>query len=183
MGGAEGLQTRAAALEAEGLARVAALEAEERDLRAPLASEAAAVAAERLRVSNAARMLNAEAEGLRARARQLDFQASSLAHQLEEKEALLLQEKAQAERKGEEVAQAKAQLETALQVYRAAEVARLDPGWRDWGNVFGRGLPAPLLAKVAEKVVAQHEARWATHLKGVLGWPEEKIQEEMAERK
>ena len=94
--------------EAEGLqARVAALQAEERALRAPLASEADAVAALRRRrfeASNAARMLNAEAEGLRARARQLDFQASSLAHQLEEKEALLLQEKAQAERKGEEVA-------------------------------------------------------------------------------
>ena len=37
--------------------------------------------------------------------------------------------------------------------------------WRDWGNRYGEGLPATVLAKVAGKVVAQTEAGWAAYLK------------------
>ena len=45
----------------------------------------------------------------------------------------------------------------------------------DWA-----GLPEDLLVKIAETLVAQTEAGY---LKGALGWPEERIQDHMAERK
>ena len=48
----------------------------------------------------------------------------------------------------------------------------------DWAN-----LPADLLAKVAEMLVAQNEAEWAAWLKEDGLWSEEEIQEKMAERK
>ena len=47
----------------------------------------------------------------------------------------------------------------------------------DWA-----GLPEDLLVKVAGTLVAQSEAAWAAELP-VWGWAEDKIQEEMAERK
>ena len=59
----------------------------------------------------------------------------------------------------------------------AAGVAPED--WRDWAG----GLPAEVLETVAGKVVAQTEAGWGAFLKGVLSWTEERIQEEMADRK
>ena len=211
MGGAapeaEGLRARAAALEAEGLARVAGLEAEERALRAPLAGEAAAVAAERYRVARAVAKLRARAEGLRARCRpyrrlprratgaepewyeaeELDLQAKNLEEDLKEKEALLgkAMRNAGATQKGEEVAQAKAELETALRVHRAAEVASRDPGWRDWGAVLAQNsLPAEVLEKIAGTHSAQTEAMQAAYLKERRpDWSEREIQREMAKRK
>ena len=50
----------------------------------------------------------------------------------------------------------------------------------DWAN-----LPADLLAKVAETLVAQTEAGWAARLKWLdpIYWTEARIQEKMAERK
>ena len=50
--------------------------------------------------------------------------------------------------------------------------------WRDWAG----GVPADVLAKVAETFVAQTEARWAAELKKT-GCSEAGIQERMAERK
>ena len=64
----------------------------------------------------------------------------------------------------------------------AAGVAEED--WRDWGNAFGEGLPAEVLAKVAEKLVALKEAAWVVHLKEHRSWMgEEAIQHMMAWRK
>ena len=45
----------------------------------------------------------------------------------------------------------------------AAGVAEED--WRDWGDRFGGGLPADVLATIAGKVVAQTAAGWAAFLK------------------
>ena len=54
--------------------------------------------------------------------------------------------------------------------------------WRDWGNRFGEGLPAEVLAKIAETHAAQAEADWAAGLKrrDPDWWTEERIQEETA---
>ena len=54
--------------------------------------------------------------------------------------------------------------------------------WRDWGNRFGEGLPADVLAKIAETHAAQAEADWAAGLKrrDPDWWTEERIQEETA---
>ena len=51
--------------------------------------------------------------------------------------------------------------------------------WRDWGNRFGEGLPAEVLAKIAE---THAEADWAAGLKrkNPDWWTEERIQEETA---
>ena len=49
--------------------------------------------------------------------------------------------------------------------------------WRDWA-----GLPPDLLVKIAETLVAQHEAGWAAWHKR-LGFSEEAIQRQMAVRK
>ena len=66
---------------------------------------------------------------------------------------------------------------------RAAKSAGVAPeDWRDWGGRLGAGLPAEVLAKVAETLVAQNEAAWAAWLKR-RGWSEEEIQEEMERRK
>ena len=66
---------------------------------------------------------------------------------------------------------------------RAAKSAGVAPeDWRDWGGRLGAGLPAEVLAKVAETLVAQNEAAWAARLKR-RGWSEEEIQEEMERRK
>ena len=83
----------------------------------------------------------------------------------------------------------KAQLKAQMRQVRLG-LARLDAieaaggaaKWRDWGNRFGEGLPVDVLAKIAEKHVAQNEAGWAAWHKKVLGWTEEEIQEEMEER-
>ena len=53
-----------------------------------------------------------------------------------------------------------------------------DPEWRDWAG----GLPAEVLERVAETLVAQTEAGWAAQLKE-WGWSEGEIQEVMEERK
>ena len=55
--------------------------------------------------------------------------------------------------------------------------------WRDWGGRLGIGLPAEVLQKVAEKVVAQNEAGWAAWRRERHNYSEEEIEEEMAERK
>ena len=138
MGGAppeaEGLQARVAALEAEGLARVAALELEE---RAPAGEAEVAAAAEGKgyfeRVSKAVAKLHAWAEGLRARCRpQRQPRRRASGAEPEWYEAIELDLQASfLEQNLKEVAQAKAELETALRVHRAAEVASRDPGWRD----------------------------------------------------
>ena len=54
--------------------------------------------------------------------------------------------------------------------------------WRDWGNRCGEGLPAEVLATVAEKLVAQAEAAREAQLKE-RGHSEEYIQGLMEERK
>ena len=79
-----------------------------------------------------------------------------------------------AERNAKEVAEAKRRLAQ----HRAFQAVRRDPAWRDWAG----GLPAEVLAKVAEAVVAQNEAGWAAHLK-VLGCSDQYIQGKMAKRK
>ena len=67
---------------------------------------------------------------------------------------------------------------------RAAKSAGVAPeDWRDWGGRLGAGLPAEVLAKVAETLVAQTEAGWAAWCKGVLGWGEHRIQQRMVQRK
>ena len=78
-----------------------------------------------------------------------------------------------------------ATLEVELADTRAelAEAKRLNlapGGVRDWA----KGLPADVLMKVAGKVVAQTEARWAAQLKvDYPTWPEKEIQKHMAKRK
>ena len=60
------------------------------------------------------------------------------------------------------------------------------PGaWRDWGNALRAELPIEVLAKIAEKHVAQTEAGWAAHLKRFNPdrWTEERIQRKMEQRK
>ena len=72
---------------------------------------------------------------------------------------------AQARRRREEVAEAKQRL--------ALLQARLDPSWRDWAG----GVPADVLVKVAEALVAQTEAGWAAWCKREFpDWSEERIQ-------
>ena len=82
---------------------------------------------------------------------------------------------AQAKRTRAEVAEAERQL--------AWLRVRLDPAWRDWAG----GLPAEVLVKVAEKVVAQTEAcqgaSLAAKLKRDNYWTEERIQEHMGKFK
>ena len=84
---------------------------------------------------------------------------------------------AQAKRTRAEVAEAERQL--------AWLRVRLDPAWRDWAG----GLPAEVLVKVAEKVVAQTEACQGASLAAKLKreksayWTEERIQEIMAKWK
>jgi hypothetical protein len=62
-----------------------------------------------------------------------------------------------------------------------AEMQALAPGApppedrRDWAG----GLPIEVLAKIAATHVAQTEATKTAFLKGVLGWPQKEIQEEM----
>ena len=115
--------------EAELAARVAALEAEAAALRAPVAEREAAVAEQEAAVARAKEALAALVQGLTAA-------------------------KVEAARKAEEVAEAKRQ----LAVHRSLEAARRSPEWRDWGNAVGEGLPAQVLAAVAERVVAQTDA-------------------------
>ena len=68
--------------------------------------------------------------------------------------------------------------ETRAELADAKRQLNLAPGGvRDWA----KGLPADVLMKVAGKVVAQTEARWAAQLKE-WGNSEEEIQERMAER-
>merc|ERR1712091_145924 len=43
----------------------------------------------------------------------------------------------------------------------AVEAGAAPEDWRDWGDRLGEGLPIDVLAKVAEKLVAQTEAGWA----------------------
>ena len=66
---------------------------------------------------------------------------------------------ASAARKGEEVARVKDQLAVLRRLH--LEAAQQDPAWRDWGNALGRGLPAEVLAKVAEEVVVHSDAAWS----------------------
>ena len=73
-------------------------------------------------------------------------------------------------------------VERQLERLAAIEAAGGPDVWRDWGNAFGEGLPAEVLANVAGKVVAQTEAAWAAQLKQ-WGCSEEKIQEAMVNRK
>ena len=80
-----------------------------------------------------------------------------------------------AARKRREVAEAKRRLDLLRN--------KKDPAWRDWGNACGEGLPAEVLAMIAEEVVAQTEAGWAAYLKEDLDWTEEQIQRKMAQRK
>ena len=41
---------------------------------------------------------------------------------------------------------------------RAVAMADSPEAWRDWGNAFGEGLPGEVLALVAEKLDASHDA-------------------------
>ena len=62
----------------------------------------------------------------------------------------------------------------------AAAAAGVAPEeWRDWAG----GLPAEVLETVAGKVVAQTEGGMEAWFKGVPGWTEKTIQDQMAERK
>ena len=64
----------------------------------------------------------------------------------------------------------------------AVEAGAAPEDWRDWGDRLGEGLPIDVLAKVAEKLVAQTEAGWAGQLKRE-GNKDGKVREMMAERK
>ena len=79
-----------------------------------------------------------------------------------------------AARKRREVAEAKRRLDLLRK--------KKDPAWRDWGNAYGEGLPAEVMAMIAEGVVAQTEAGWAAERKEG-GWSEGEIQQRMAWRK
>ena len=82
-----------------------------------------------------------------------------------------------AARKRREVAEAKRRLDLLRE--------KKDPAWRDWGNACGKGLPAEVMAMIAEGVVAQTEAGWAAQRKerNPAYWTEERLQERMAKRK
>ena len=147
------------------MARVAALEAEDATLRGPLVR------------------LEAEldvAKQVAALKRQI---ASAAETERDELAAALKKRKKDAERKAKELREAKRQ----LALFRDAEAARPDPQWRDWGNALGRGLPADVLAKVAEKYVARTEAEYEAWFRkdraDRLKWTENRIRRELATRK
>ena len=58
------------------------------------------------------------------------------------------------------------------------------PGlWRDWGDLFGEGLPSEVLAKVAVAYIAQTEKAWAEWLRARYpSWSEKQIQRAMRQR-
>ena len=132
-------------------------------LRGNLALGGAAAAEERALVAQAAAELCARAAELRARAHRLEETVG-------EREAVLAQARADAARKGEEVADTERRL--------ALLRKKRDPAFRDWAG----GLPDEVLEKVAGTLVAQNEAGWAAWGKK-NGVSEEKIQRKMAERK
>ena len=122
-----------------------------------------------------------------AAAAALEARLATLKEAVAGEQAAVAQERRQVQIAAANLAAREAKLEVALEEMAEAEQQlywqrrRLDPNWRDWAG----GLPAGLLEKVAGKVVAQTEAGWAAHLKEVnpTYWTEERIQEEMAERK
>ena len=146
-------------------ARVVALEAEDATLRGPLVT------------------LEAEldvAKQVAALKRQI---ASAAETERDELAAALKKRKKDAERNTKELREAERQ----LALFRDAEAARLDPQWRDWGNALGRGLPADVLAKVAERYVARTEAEYEAWFRkdraDRLGWNLNRIGRELARRK
>ena len=68
------------------------------------------------------------------------------------------------ERVEAEAAEARRQLVLATPAAAAAATGVAEEDWRDWGNVFGDGLPVEVLAKVAETFVRQAEAAWRAWL-------------------
>ena len=97
-------------------------------------------------------------------------------------QARLVDERARLDRALADAAAAQRDAERSLARLDALAAAGGPGVWRDWGNRFGGGLPEQVLAKVAEKVVAQTEAAWAAWLKERYNYSEECIQEEMAKR-
>ena len=142
-------------------------------------SAAAAAAAAEAEAGLAARVAALEAEGaaldgaLRGEEAEL-YSAELCSDRAEELYQSTVRMRKAAAQNGNEVAEAKRQ----LALHRALQVAKQDPAWRDWAG----GLPAEVLAKVAEAVVAQNGAGWAAHLK-VLGCSDQYIQGKMAKRK
>ena len=99
-------------------------------------------------------------------------------------QARLVDERARLDRALADVAAAQGDAERSLARLDALAAAGGPGVWRDWGNRIGGGLPEQVLAKVAEKVVAQTEAAWAAWLKKDLPHlTEERIQEKLAVRK
>ena len=155
--------------EAELAARVAAREAEAAALRAPVAEREAAVAEQEAAVARAQCWMQQCQEALAALVQGLEAA------------------KTEAARKAEELAEAKRQLALHRSLEAAAAAGVAPEEWRDWA----RGLPDEVLAKVAEKVVAQTEACQKSSLAAKLKrdslnpayWTEERIQEHMGKWK
>ena len=155
--------------EAELAARVAAREAEAVALRAPVAEREAAVAEQEAAVARAQCWMQQCQEALAALVQGLEAA------------------KTEAARKAEELAEAKRQLALHRSLEAAAAAGVAPEEWRDWA----RGLPDEVLAKVAEKVVAQTEACQKSSLAAKLKrdslnpayWTEERIQEHMGKWK
>ena len=60
----------------------------------------------------------------------------------------------------------------------AGTLAPGDPDWRDWAG----GLPADVLAKVAETLAEGNRADWAAHLLGTRGYKPDDFARKMAKR-
>ena len=94
---------------------------------------------------------------------------------LAEKRAELAATEARAARAGAAVAEARRQ----LGMHRALAAGTPPEDWRDWAG----GVPEEVLAKVAQKVVSQSDARWAAHLTSRDFVTEEDKRESIEERK
>ena len=93
---------------------------------------------------------------------------------LAEKRAELAATEARAARAGAAVAEARRQ----LGMHRALAAGTPPEDWRDWAG----GVPEEVLAKVAQKVVSQSDARWAAHLRSRDFVTEEDKRERMEKR-
>ena len=182
------------ASEAQLLARVRVLKAEMATMKAPVAQQHKHVA----KAQAVAKRAQAELSEMEAHLAEMEAQVKRKRDEVAEAERELAQYRASWEAKRAKVAgtvvaqneaawaaytrkrrDLEAQAEQQLAQYCASLEAQMeDPAWRDWAG----GLPAEVLAKIAEKVVAQTEAGWAAQLKG-WGNSDEEIEEEMAERK
>ena len=156
-------RVRQAKEKAHGRASSAAAAAEAAEEEAGLAARVAALEAEGAALDGALKGEQAEL-----------YSAEPYSDRAEELYQSTVRMRKAAAQNGKEVAEAKRQ----LALHRALQVAKQDPAWRDWAG----GLPAEVLAKVAEAVVAQNEAGWAAHLK-VLDCSDQYIQGKMAKRK